>query len=201
MAVIDPTNLPAARRAVRRSLALACQQELVALYDSLAPPPGAPFSVDGAEIGRRRLRNCALGYLCSLPDGSPGGRDAVARAKARRLRGIAGDCGHLALTSRRTDCRTPINLPLLSPLSPLSQAQFDASAGCMTDRLAAFSCLVGKPDDSPAAAERAAAVAAFHEAAGGDALVVNKWFMTQAISPHLSSHISPYLPISQQVGS
>jgi len=140
MAVIDPTNLPAARRAVRRSLALACQQELVALYDSLAPPPGAPFSVDGAEIGRRRLRNCALGYLCSLPDGSPGGRDAVARAKA----------------------------------------QFDASAGCMTDRLAAFSCLVGKPDDSPAAAERAAAVAAFHEAAGGDALVVNKWFMTQA---------------------
>ena len=95
MAVIDPTNLPAARRAVRRSLALACQQELVALYDSLAPPPGAPFSVDGAEIGRRRLRNCALGYLCSLPDGSPGGRDAVARAKARRLRGIAGDCGGL----------------------------------------------------------------------------------------------------------
>ena len=120
MAVIDPTNLPAARRAVRRSLALACQQELVALYDTLAPAPGAPFSVDGAEIGRRRLRNCALGYLCSLPDGSPGGRDAVARAKARRLREIAGDCGRLRPPYPYLQAnRLPYTLSI-SPFSPPS---------------------------------------------------------------------------------
>ena len=52
----------------------------------------------------------------------------------------------------------------------------------MTDRLAALSCLAGKPADAPApaAAAREAALATFLEKAGGDALVLNKWFSVQA---------------------
>ena len=60
--------------------------------------------------------------------------------------------------------------------------QFDASEECMTDRLAALGCLAGKPADAPApaAAAREAALATFLEKAGGDALVLNKWFSVQA---------------------
>ena len=81
MDVIDPAALPAARRAARRALAAACEAELAALYDALAPPAGAAFSVDGAAIGRRRLRNCALRYLCALDDATPAGAAATARAR------------------------------------------------------------------------------------------------------------------------
>mmetsp|Transcript_18797 Transcript_18797/g.48197 ORF Transcript_18797/g.48197 Transcript_18797/m.48197 type:complete len:1023 (+) Transcript_18797:79-3147(+) len=48
--------------------------------------------------------------------------------------------------------------------------------GCMTDKLAAFSCLVEVPD----APESETAVKQFYDDAAGDALVVNKWFMMQA---------------------
>ena len=50
-----------------------------------------------------------------------------------------------------------------------------SAAVCMTERLAALDSLLSK--DCP---ERDAALAAFHSAARGDALVLNKWFALQA---------------------
>ena len=58
-----------------------------------------------------------------------------------------------------------------------AKAQFDAQAN-MTDVLAALSALCAV--DCP---ERAAALAAFHAAWRGDALVLDKWFAIQALSP------------------
>ncbi len=59
----------------------------------------------------------------------------------------------------------------------LAKAQFDARAN-MTDVLAALSVLCAT--DCP---ERDAALAAFHAAWRGDALVLDKWFAIQATSP------------------
>ncbi|MDR3537727.1 MAG: aminopeptidase N [Acetobacteraceae bacterium] len=59
----------------------------------------------------------------------------------------------------------------------LGKAQFDAQRN-MTDVLAALSVLCAV--DCP---ERAAALAAFHAAWHGDALVLDKWFAIQAMSP------------------
>lgn len=56
--------------------------------------------------------------------------------------------------------------------------QFD-TANCMTERIAALGCLV-----SHESTERTDALATFHRDAGGDALVLNKWFSIQAMSHH-----------------
>ena len=48
----------------------------------------------------------------------------------------------------------------------------------MTDKLSAMAGLVAMGDDHPT--ERDAALAKFYEDAEGDALVLNKWFSTQA---------------------
>ena len=60
----DPGLLCAALKSVKRQLAAAFEAELAALYDSLASD--AAFSVDAAEVGRRRLRNACLGILSRL---------------------------------------------------------------------------------------------------------------------------------------
>ena len=63
---VDPLALVAARRAVKAQLAAAAAGELAAVYDSTAPPPA--FSIEGAEMGRRALRNVALDYLCAVEE-------------------------------------------------------------------------------------------------------------------------------------
>ena len=60
----DPGLLCAALKSVKRQLAAAFEAELAALYDSLASD--AAFSVEAAEVGRRRLRNACLGILSRL---------------------------------------------------------------------------------------------------------------------------------------
>lgn len=56
--------------------------------------------------------------------------------------------------------------------------QFNA-ADCMTDKLAAVACLAGFDDANGACPERAMALSKFYEDAGGDFLVLNKWFGIQ----------------------
>ena len=58
-----------------------------------------------------------------------------------------------------------------------AQSQFN-NADCMTDKLAALGGLVGMGVDYPS--EAAAALQSFYDDAAGDALVINKWFTTQA---------------------
>ena len=53
--------------------------------------------------------------------------------------------------------------------------QFE-NANCMTDSLAALSCLTTLNADSE---ERKKALAEFYEKSNGDALVLNKWFGIQ----------------------
>jgi aminopeptidase N len=64
MAVVDPDALHAARNSLRRALARALKEELLAVYQAM-DSKGA-YSPDAASIGRRSLRNLALGLLMEL---------------------------------------------------------------------------------------------------------------------------------------
>ncbi|CAN0161441.1 unnamed protein product, partial [Ectocarpus sp. 12 AP-2014] len=68
--------------------------------------------------------------------------------------------------------------------------QFEA-ADCMTDKLAAVACLANFDDAGGAFPERAEALSKFYNDAGGDALVLNKWFGIQAAAdlPDLLSRV------------
>ena len=65
--------------------------------------------------------------------------------------------------------------------SVLAMAQFESSYG-MTDRIAAFSCLVSMDGEEKIVARRDAALQKFYDDAEGDPLVINKWFMAQALA-------------------
>jgi aminopeptidase N len=64
--VVDPDALHASRNALRKALASALERELRATYERLEVK-GA-YTPDPASIGRRALRNTALGYLTELGD-------------------------------------------------------------------------------------------------------------------------------------
>ena len=58
---IDPEAIFAARLALRRHLATQLRDKFEAVWLALAP--SAPYAPDGAQVGRRALRNLCLGYL------------------------------------------------------------------------------------------------------------------------------------------
>ncbi|MCX7959971.1 MAG: aminopeptidase N, partial [Burkholderiales bacterium] len=62
--VVDPEALHAARRRLRRAIAEALKAPLLETYRAMAVP--GPYAPEPAAIGRRALRNCALGYLMEL---------------------------------------------------------------------------------------------------------------------------------------
>ncbi len=64
MEVVDPDRLHASRNALRAEIAKALKDDLLKAYDKLKGK-GA-YSPDAASIGRRSLRNLALGYLGEL---------------------------------------------------------------------------------------------------------------------------------------
>jgi len=66
MEVIDPDAAHRIRRLFRRTLALALRQQFEALLDSLDVT--GPYVPDAAAMGRRALRNLALGYLMELDE-------------------------------------------------------------------------------------------------------------------------------------
>jgi aminopeptidase N len=61
MTVVDPAAIHTAREAARKAIRDALGDKLRARYDALTDTGG--FSVDGAAMGRRMLRNVCLGYL------------------------------------------------------------------------------------------------------------------------------------------
>ena len=65
--------------------------------------------------------------------------------------------------------------------SELAMNQFESSYG-MTDRYAALSCLVSMDGEEAVVNRREAALTKFYDDADGDALVLNKWFMCQALA-------------------
>ena len=64
MEVIDADAIVAALKSARRSLAAAHKEALLETYHSLASD--APYEVNEAQVGARRLRNACLGYLAKL---------------------------------------------------------------------------------------------------------------------------------------
>jgi aminopeptidase N len=130
MPVADIDAIHAVRDTVRAAIGTSLAASFRATYDRLSDR--GPYSIDGAAMGRRALRNTCLAYLIAGSDA-----DAVWLAKA----------------------------------------QFDAGQN-MSDVLAALGALsvVDCPD-------REAALAAFHAAWRDDALVLDKWFAIQAMSP------------------
>jgi aminopeptidase N len=74
MDVVDVDAIHAARALARRQIGAALAGDFAALYDRLTDR--GPYSADGAAIGKRTLRNVALGYL-AFGDGD------IVRAKAQ----------------------------------------------------------------------------------------------------------------------
>jgi aminopeptidase N len=127
MDVMRPLALHGGREHVRASLLAALREDFLRVYRAL--DVDVPYSVEPAEIGRRRLKNVCLSYLCAAKDAEG---EALAMEAFRR-------------------------------------------ATCMTDSLAALSCLASLPGPS-----KDEALADFYAAAKGDPLVLNKWFTIQA---------------------
>jgi aminopeptidase N len=65
--VIDPEAIHLARVALRRHLAAALRDTFEAVWQALAPT--APYAPEGAQVGRRALRNLCLGYLAESEAG------------------------------------------------------------------------------------------------------------------------------------
>ncbi|HUL91663.1 MAG TPA: aminopeptidase N [Burkholderiales bacterium] len=66
MTVVDPDAIHAVRDEIRRRLAIALKDELLAAYRDYAVP--GPYSSDAVSAGRRALRNAALGYLMEIDE-------------------------------------------------------------------------------------------------------------------------------------
>jgi aminopeptidase N len=63
MAVVDVDAIHAVREAARTAIGQALAAEFAAAYERLADP--GPYTIDGAAIGRRALRNACLAYLAA----------------------------------------------------------------------------------------------------------------------------------------
>ena len=94
------------------------------------------------------------------------------------------DSPNFGAADRSPGCKRSENTARNCPAGAVAVAksQYDRST-CMTDKIAALSCLVSIP--SP---ETTAALADFHKEAAGHNLVLNKWFMVQAMSGHDNIH-------------
>jgi len=84
MEVVDPVGIHKARGAVKKALARKFATELKERYDELSAVMDAEkdFKTDATSIGRRRLRNVLLEYLCSIRETSEEQKTAAALASA-----------------------------------------------------------------------------------------------------------------------
>ena len=80
---IDPWAIKKARGALKKALAREFRSELKERYDTLTKSmEDEGFMVDAKSIGRRRLRNVCLDYLCSVKDTPEETKVAAELAKA-----------------------------------------------------------------------------------------------------------------------
>jgi aminopeptidase N len=141
MEIVDPIGIHIARGDVKKAIARKFAKEIKGLYDELTTAMAAEteFKVDAAAIGRRRLRNVLLEYLCSIRESD-------------EEKQVAAD---------------------------IAVAHFRGASG-MTDKMAGLNALASM--DGPGASARDAAICQFYDDAEGDALVLNKWFSSQALA-------------------
>jgi aminopeptidase N len=140
MDTIDPVGIRKAREHVKQRIARNFKKELMDRYSELTDViRNEPFQVNAEAVGRRRLRNTCLEYLCSIYD-TPEEQTWAAN---------------------------------------LAKTHFD-DANCMTDTMAALSCLASM--DGQGASARQYALDKFYQDANGNALVLDKWFLVQALA-------------------
>jgi aminopeptidase N len=71
MEIVDPIGIHKARGSVKQALARKFQKEIRAKYDNLTElmeSEGNDLKIDATAVGRRRLRNVLLEYLCSIKE-------------------------------------------------------------------------------------------------------------------------------------
>jgi aminopeptidase N len=95
MQLVDPDRLHESRNSLRRALAGSLKTELVSLYEKLDSRTG--YSPDAASMGRRALRNLALGYLGEL------GQSALAYEQFQRADNMTDSMAALAVLAN-LDC-------------------------------------------------------------------------------------------------
>ncbi|KAL7543388.1 hypothetical protein ACHAXR_013343 [Thalassiosira sp. AJA248-18] len=81
--VVDPPAIRKARKLVKKAIARKFKDELLAAYSKMTgaiEAGGDKFRVDGVSVGRRRLRNVYLGYLCSIDENGEEKKEAAALA-------------------------------------------------------------------------------------------------------------------------
>lgn len=81
--VIDPPAIHEARKQVKNAIARTFKDQLTNCYDKLTSDiekDGSEFRVDGVSVGRRRLRNVCLAYLCAIADTADEQKTAAAIA-------------------------------------------------------------------------------------------------------------------------
>ena len=83
--VVDPVAIRKARGIIKEAIARKFQSELKERYDELTTTmesEGGEFKVDATSVGRRRLRNVLLEYLCAIKETSDEQVAAAALATA-----------------------------------------------------------------------------------------------------------------------
>ena len=77
---IDPPAIHNARKHVKSTIARCVKDDLLRAYNDLTAAidaDGTTFKVDGLSVGRRRLRNVYLAYLCSICETGEEQREAA----------------------------------------------------------------------------------------------------------------------------
>lgn len=83
MEVIDPVGIRQSRNSIKQSIARSFQQELKALYSELSESmKDGEFKVDAESVGKRRLRNVCLEYLCAIYDSPDEQKEGASLATA-----------------------------------------------------------------------------------------------------------------------
>jgi len=129
-----------------------------------------------ASLARKYLSEIRAKYdeLTEAMESSGSGEDIKLDATSigqRRLRNVL--LGYLCCIKDTAEER--------DAASELAMKQFESSYG-MTDRYSALNCLASMDGEESVVARRDAALQKFYDDANGDALVLNKWFMCQAVA-------------------
>lgn len=129
------------------------------------------FDIDGLYRARKHIKRTLSTLLYAELE------DIYAYTAASSTESYRFDPAEVGRRRLHNTCLDYLSIDGLHPSAvPRAKYQFDSST-CMTDKLAALSCLA-----SIDCSERDDAMEVFYKEAGSNALVLNKWFMIQAIA-------------------
>ena len=81
MEIVDPVGIRKSRDSIKQRIARSFREELKALYSELSESmKDEEFKVDSESVGKRRLRNVCLEYLCAIYDSPDEQKEAATLA-------------------------------------------------------------------------------------------------------------------------